>query len=71
MLLPFLLFLNLQYQQKTARARRRIRTSGKYKMKFSSDGDEQILDKTVDSEGKEKEKVRPQACLSFSLLLFL
>lgn len=55
-MLPFLLFLDLQYQQKTPRASRRIRTSGKYKMKFRSAGDEQILDKTVDSEGKKKEK---------------
>ena len=70
-MLSFLLFLNLKYQQKTTRARRRIRTSGKYRMKFSSGGDEQILDKTVDSGGKKrKKKVRPQASLSFSLLLF-
>lgn len=62
-MLPFFFFLNLQYQQKTARARRRIRTSGKYKMKFSSGGDEQILDKTVDSEGKKEEKVSLQASL--------
>lgn len=74
-MLPSLLFLNLQYQKKTARPRRRITTSGKYKMKFSSDGDEQILDKTVDSKGKKKVKVSSQARFSlsycFSKLYFL
>jgi len=58
-MLCFLLFRNWKYQQKPARARRRIRTSGKYRMKFSSGGDEQILDKTVNSGGKkEKKKIK-------------
>lgn len=54
--MPFLLFPNLKYKQKTTRARRSITTSGKYSMKFSSGGDEQILDKTVDSGVKERKK---------------
>jgi len=72
-MVPFFLFLEMKHQQKPARARRRIRTRGKHRMKFSNDGDKQILDKTVVSGGrKKKEKqVRSQASLSCPLLLFL
>lgn len=46
----------MKHQQKPARARRRIRIRGKNRMKFSNGGDEQIVDKTVDSGGKIQKK---------------